>query len=257
MLVAHLLLAASLVVSPSDTVQRRSIEKEIADFVRVDTVQGPDGGPARVVGFAYDRPRENSLLTPFLRLHGRLVWYLAVHTPRAEARLLRKEDDQTAVRDSIVTALHADTTFNSRILQMLAQYWRPSGRPIGGYASVPTSMRMPSGSLSRIGARFFYPDRMSATGDTLFTHICASINGISDLPTRVNPLVEAFVFVRVSSAMFGRPNSPLMQAFDAARARSKATSVSKVPATRLLRAQGALWVQLEQSPAVASALRRA
>ena len=257
MLVVHLLFAVSLITSPSDTVVRRSIEREVSDLVRIDTFPGPDGRPARVVGFAVDQPRTASLLAPFLRAHGRLVWYLAVHTPGTEARLVRDGDDPTAVRDSIVRTLHTSAAFNDRLLRMLAAYWRPSGRRIAGYASAPAYTPVPLANLSRIGARFFYPDRVSATGDTLSTHICAGINGISDLPEAVDPLVEAFVFVAVNTAINGKAPRPLRQAFETAGARAKMTSVSKEPATRILRAQGALWAQLEQSPAMVAAMRSA
>lgn len=257
MLVANLMLSISLIANPSDTVGRQAIEREISDLVRIDTIPGPDGRTARVVGFAVDQPRAGSLLAPFLRAHGRLVWYLAVHTPGAEARLVRDGDDPNAVRDSVVRTLRSSAAFNDRLLQMISAHWRPSGRRIAGYAFVPTTATIAPASLSRIGARFFYPDRVSATGDTLFTHICAGINGIGDLPDPVDPLVEAFVFVAVNTAIVSPSRTPLMQAFEAAAARAKKTSVSKDAATRISRAQGALWSQLEQSPAMRSALRSA
>lgn len=256
MFMTSLLLAINLHATPADTVPRERIEREIAALVRIDTVPGPEG-TIRVVGFEVDSSRAQSLLGPFLREHGRLVWYLAVHTPGAGARMVGAADDPLLMRDSIVTALRADTTFNNRLLAMLRQFWRASGRGITGREAAPLRPAVRADELRRIGARFFYPDRMSATGDTMFTHICAGINGISELPAPVDPLVEAFVFVAVNSALFGRSETPLMRAFDVAFKRAKATSVSKEPSTRILRAQGALWAQMERSPALSAAIASA
>lgn len=256
MFASNLLLVVSLLSSHGDTVARQLIERELAALVRIDTIEGPIGRE-RVVGFAVDQPNAGTLLGPFLRTHGRLVWYLAVHTPGAEARLVRMADDPLLTRDSIISVLRTNTEFNDRFLRMLASYWRASGRTIAGYASAATKTRIPALSLRRVGARFFYPDRMSATGDTMYTHICAGINGISDLPEKVDPLVEAFVFVAVNSALLATPHSRLMQAFDTAFARAKATSVSTDPAKRILRAQGAMWAQMEQSPAMTVAISNA
>ena len=253
MFITGLLLAASLIAdSPRDTVMRESIAREIATLVRIDTVPGPDGRPARVVGFAVDSVRQTPLLAPFLRAHGRMVWYLAAHTPGAAARLVGERDDPLAVRDSVIAVLRSNAAFNDRVLGMLTQYWRGRGRVIEGVATSPASS-ISAVQLRRIGARFFYPDRMSVTGDTLFTHICAGINGVSDLPESVDPLVEAFVFVAVNSAIF-LPKSQLMRSFEVASRRAKQTSVSKDSKTRILRAQGALWSELERSAALGRAL---
>jgi hypothetical protein len=90
----------------------------------------------------------------------------------------------------------------------------------------------------------------------MFTHICAGMNGISDLPDAVDPLVEAFVFAAVSGSVF-EPRSPLMRDFERAAKRAKVTSVSKDTATRVRRAQGAMWVKLEESSALRRVLTRA
>jgi hypothetical protein len=254
---AGLLLAASILASRSDTVSRQAIDREIRGLVRIHRVVGPDGHDSvGVVAFTTDSVPSGSLLAPFLRAHGRIVWYLATHTRGGEARLLGEHDDPGAVRDSVVSALAESVGFNDRLFGMLSKYWRPSGRVIEGYVPTTGTLGVSATLLNRVGARFFYPDRMSATGDTLFTHICAGINGIGDLPEPVDPLVEAFAFVAVNSVVF-KPNAPLMHAFDLASKRAKATSASKDPATRVLRAQGALWSQLEQSPAMASAMASA
>jgi hypothetical protein len=253
---ASLLLAASLLTARGDTVPRDAIDREIAAMVRIDTVAGPSG-PTRTVGFDVETGHTGVLLGPFLRRHGRIVSYLADHTPGAEFRLVSATDDPLAVRDSIVTALRTNTEFTDRLLQVLTRFWTPSGRTVARLGALPHATHVPAETLNRIGARFFYPDRMSATGDTMFTHICAGINGISDLPERVDPLVEAFVFVAVNSALFGRSTTPLMRAFEHAFARAKATSFSKDPATRILRAQGAMWAQMERSPAMTAAIAAA
>ena len=257
MLTASLLLAISAIATHGDTVTPQAIEHEIRSLVRIDTVVGPNGRDSvRVVGFNVEGVRAGSLLAPFLHAHGRIVWYLATHTHGAEARLVGERDDPIVVRDSVVNALRTNPIFNDRLLQMLSKYWRPLGREVEGYVPPAVSPRVSVTQLNRVGARFFYPDRISATGDTLFTHICAGINGIGDLPDPVDPLVEAFVFAAVNSVIF-QPHSPLMHAFDVASKRAKVTSASKDPATRVLRAQGALWSQLEQSPALADALKTA
>ncbi len=257
MLLASLLLAITTTVTHGDTVTRGAIEREIGELVRISTFVGPNGHDSvRVVIFSVDSARSGSLLAPFLRAHGRMVWYLASHTRGAEARPVGERTDPLAVRDSVVRALRTSSVFNDRLLQMLSKYWSHTGRVIGGYAPIAEFPSLSVTALSRIGARFFYPDRMSVTGDTLFTHICEGINGLGDLPDAVDPLTEAFVFVAVTSA-FQQPHSPLMQAFDVAVTRAKKTSASKNPAIRVLRAQGALWSQLEQSPELERALTTA
>jgi hypothetical protein len=257
MIAVGLLLATSLVVTPKrDTVPRAAITAEIASMVRIDTLTGPDGRPAHVVGFNTDAARAGSLLAPFLKANGQLVWYLAVHTPGAGTRLVTEGNDPKAARDSVVRALRESQSFNDQLHYMLASYWRPTGRRIEGYAAPPRTV-VSSKTLQRVGARFFYPDNVSSKGDTLFTHICAGINGISELPEPVDPMVEAFVFVAVNKAMFGTKNSPLMQAFDVASSRAKAATVSKDSTKRVVRAQGAMWAYMENSPAMASALSSA
>jgi hypothetical protein len=252
------LLALSIAAPTRDTVSPQAIEAEISALVRISpVVVGPNGrDSARFVGFAIDSVPSGSLLGSFLHADGKLVWYLAVHTPGAEARLVSTRDNPRAVRDSIVSALQTNAVFKGHLFLMLSKYWHQDGRVIAGYVPPAQLPSVSATQLSRIGARFFYPDRMSATGDTLYSHICAGVNGLGDLPEPVDPLVEAFVFVAVNDVVF-EPKSPLMDAFDVASKRAKATSVSKDPATRVLRAQGALWSQLEESPALARALTTA
>ena len=252
MLAVSLVLVAA-VFSHADTVSRQNIQQELGALVRVDTTIGPNGRDSvRVVAFAIDRVPRLSLLGPFLRAHGRLVSYLAAHTRGAEARILNDRDDAVAVRDSVVNVLRTNAAFTERVHGMLAQYWRGRGPVIAAFAT-PSPSRISAAQLRRIGARFFYPDRISATGDTLFTHICAGINGISDLPEPVDPLIEAFVFVAVNSAIV-LPKSHLMNAFELAGKRAKVTSASRDPNTRILRAQGALWSELERSEALGRAI---
>ena len=256
MLGMHLVLVASLAaVSSSDTVTRASIAREISSLIRIDSLTGPDGRPARVVAFAIDSIPRHLLIASFLREHGRIVGYLASHTQGAGARLIGERDNPIAVRDSVARALNDSKEFNDRLYYMLAAYWRRSGRTIDGYAPVERAS-LPSATLTRVGARFFYPDRFSATGDTMFTRVCSGVNGIGDLPEPVDPLVEAFVFVAVNSA-FMAPHSRLMQAYELAAQRAKTSSVSVDPAKRLLRAQGAMWAQMEQSPAMSAAIATA
>ncbi|MHB1311707.1 MAG: hypothetical protein ACYC3L_06785 [Gemmatimonadaceae bacterium] len=257
MLIASLLLAITTTVTHGDTVTRGAIEREVGDLVRIRTFPGPNGHDSvRVVVFSVDSARPGSLLAPFLRAHGRIVWYLASHTRGAEAQPLGDGQDPIAARDSVASTLRTSPVFNDRLLQMLSEYWSHTGRVIDGYAPIAEVPSLSVTALSRIGARFFYPDRISATGDTLFTHICSGINGLGDLAEPVDPLTEAFVFVAVTSS-FQQPHSPLMQAFDVAVKRAKGTSASKDPAKRVLRAQGALWSQLEQSPELARAFTTA
>lgn len=252
MLSASLLLVAA-VFSHVDTVSRHDIHEELGALVRVDTTIGPNGRDSvRIVAFAIDRLPRLPLLGPFLRAHGRLVWYLASHTPGAEARLLNDRDNAVAVRDSIVGVLRTNAAFNEHFLGMLTQYWRGQGSVIAAFAT-PSPSTISAAQLRRIGARFFFPDGISATGDTLFTHICAGINGISDLPEPVDPLIEAFVFVAVNNAVMS-PKSQLMSAFEMAGKRAKVTSASRLPGTRILRAQGALWSELERSDALGRAI---
>ena len=256
MIAVGLLLATNLIVAPkSDTVPRAAIAAEIASLVRIDTITGPDGRAATIVGFNTDSLRGRALLAPFLKANGRFVSYIASHTPGAGARLVTEGSDPQVVRDSVVTALRESQAFNERLYYMLASYWRPTGRRIEGY-TVPSRTVVSSTTLQRVGARFFYPDRVSSTGDTLFTHICAGINGISELPEPVDPMVEAFVFVAVNRAMFETQNSPMMRAFETASKRAKAATVSNDPAKRVVRAQGAMWAYMENSPTMASALTR-
>lgn len=258
MKVAALFLALSAGVSQGDTVSRRTIERELIALVHIDSAAGADGRTQdRFVGFNIDSVRTGSLLRPFLRAHGSLVWYLATHTRGAEPRLLGEHDVAAVVRDSIVAALSDDPAFFDRVVRMVAGYWsRPHHRTIAGYTAPAARDRISATQLNRVGARMFYPDRMSMVGDTLFTHICAGANGMGDLPVPVDPVTAAFVFATVSRAAF-KPQSALMQAYDTAISRAKATSVSKDPATRILRAQGALWAQLEQSPALTHAMAAA
>jgi hypothetical protein len=238
----------------ADTITRVAIERELGTLVRVDTVPGPPGeGMVRVVGFNTDSGKTLPLLAGFLREHGKLVWYLATHTPGAQARMVTAADDPLAVRDSLITALHSSRVFNDRLFGMLAKYWKPRGRVIGGISQTTTHASVSTVRLAQIGARFFYPDRFSAQGDTMFTHICAGINGLSDLPDDVDPLLEAFVFAAVNESVF-EPRSPLMRAFELTSKRVKVSSASKDTATRVRRAQGAMWIELEQSPALMRAL---
>jgi hypothetical protein len=252
-----LVVGAAVGLFRPDTISRIAIERELSTFVRVDTVSGPPGeGAVRVVGFNTDGHKAGPLLADFLHEHGRLVWYLATHTPGAQARMLTDRDSPLIVRDSVIVALQTNQIFSDRVFTMLAQYWRPRGRFIAGASPRTTRASVSVTSLTRIGARFFYPDRFSARGDTMFTHICAGMNGISDLPDAVDPLVEAFVFAAVSGSVF-EPRSPLMRDFERAAKRAKVTSVSKDTATRVRRAQGAMWVKLEESSALRRVLTRA
>lgn len=240
-----------------DTVARDRVHREIGALVRVDTVPGPPGeGTVRVVGFNIDTRQRMPLLAGFMRAHGPLVWYLATHTPGAEARMVTGRDSPLAVRDSVISALQTNQIFNDRVFAMLSEYWRTRGRVIEGMAPAVKRERVGLTRLSAVGARFFYPDRFSSRGDTMFTHICAGLNGIGDLPDPVDPLMEAFVFAAVNGSL-REPESPLMRAFELASKRAKVTSASKDASTRVRRAQGALWSQLEQDPALRSALAKA
>lgn len=254
---ALLITGAAFGVLRPDTVARVAVQREIGALVRVDTVPGPPGeGTVRVVGFNIDTRQPMPLLAGFMRAHGRLVWYLATHTPGAEARMVTGRDSPLVVRDSVIAALQTNQIFNDRVFAMLSEYWRPRGRVIEGIAPVVKRERVSLTRLSAVGARFFYPDRFSSHGDTMFTHICAGLNGIGDLPDPVDPLLEAFVFTAVNGSLF-EPKSPLMRAFELASKRAKMTSASKDASTRVRRAQGALWAQLEQDPALRSALTKA
>jgi hypothetical protein len=217
-------------------------------------VPGPPGeDTVRVVGFNSDMKDTSGSLGGFVREHGRLLWYLATHTRGAEARMLPLRADPEPVRDSIRAALIANDAFMERLMTMLARYGASRHRVVLGFpptAEIPT---VSATDLSAIGVRFFYPDRFSADGNTMFTHICAGANGLSDFPAGVDPLIEAFTFVAVSSAVF-KPKSALMSDYEAAAKRAKAVSVSKDAATRIQRAQGALWMQLEQSVALKQAI---
>src|ERR1019366_2852531 len=95
------LLALSVASPASNTVSPQAIEREISALVRISpVVVGPDGrDSARFVGFVVDSVPSGSLLGSFLHADGKLVWYLAVHTPGAEARLVSTRDNPRAVRD--------------------------------------------------------------------------------------------------------------------------------------------------------------
>ena len=102
-------------------------------------------------------------------------------------------------------------------------------------------------ALQQVAVRFFYPDSVSATGDRLFTYICAGVNGLADLPERPDPLVEAFAFAAVQKAVF-QPHSRLMRDFNSAMEFAETVSRSGDRQTRIGRAQGALWARLVTSP---------
>lgn len=253
---ALLISAITLASVGTDTVSHASILQEIGAMVRVDTVEGPPGeGTVRVVGFNSDSKQPMPLIGSFMRAHGRLVWYLATHTPGAGARILTSRDNPMMVRDSVIAALTTNRTFTDRLFTMLANFRSAHGGVRTEPAGFTPRERIPVMTLTGIGARFFYPERFSPQGDTMFTHICAGINGIGDLPNPVDPLVEAFVFVAVNGSLF-QPHSPLMRAFELSSKRAKLTSASKDTTTRVKRAQGALWTQLEQDPAMRRALTR-
>lgn len=258
MLITIALLAAT-VLGPvrADTVRREDVVRELGLLIQSDTVPGPPGeGTVRVVGFNADARQALPLLGEFVRVHGRLLWYMATHTPGAEARMLPLGADPQLARDSIRTALSSNDAFMKRTMQMLAQYWAPRGRVVAGVSTTSPTVSIALSKLSTLGARFFYPDRFSESGDIMFTHICAGVNGLADLPGGIDPVTEAFVFVAISQAAFTQ-GSALMRDYETAARRAKLVSASKDTSTRIKRAQGALWMQLEQSPALTRAIQKA
>ncbi len=249
--------AASLLVTPTDTVTAADVRREYQRWVRIETTPvfgQPDSVP--VVTLATDSVPRGSLLHDFLAAHGDVVMYLAGHTPGAFPRFVRKGDRPEAVRDSIIATLQASPPFNERLFAMLVRYWRPRGRVITGDLPPAPRIAVTTLELRQIAARFYFPDRVSAVGDTLFVHICSGANGITQLTSPVDPLVEAVVFVAVNRATF-RPHSALYRDFDAAFTKAKQVSFSKDSTTRILRAQGALWAEMERSHALDEALRSA
>jgi hypothetical protein len=248
------LLATVLTVAQSDTISRHDIVRDVERLVQSDTVPGPPGeGTVRVVGFKVDGAQKVRSLDGFLQQHGRLLWYLATHTPGAEARILPLSADPRPVRDSISAALINNDVFMRRLMTMLSQYGASRHRVVEGVPAMPERPSISAADLSVLGARFFYPDRFSADGQTMFSHICAGANGLGDVPMPVDPAVEAFLFVAVSDAAFA-PNSELMADYEIAAKRAKVVSMSKDVTTRIRRAQGALWMQLEQSAALKRAI---
>lgn len=253
LLTLALLVTTSLAPARPDTVRRAAIERDLVRLIQSDTVPGPPGeGTVRVVGFNVDTKDTLISMGGFVRDHGRLLWYLATHTPGAEARMLPLRADPEPVRDSIRAALLGNDAFMQRVMTMLARYGASRHQVVvaAPAAELPT---VSSSELSALGVRFFYPDRFSEDGTTMFTHICAGANGLSDFPSVVDPVVEAFTFVAVNRAVF-KPHSALMRDYEAAAKRAKVVSVSKDVTTRVRRAQGALWMQLEQSGALKQAI---
>lgn len=253
-LIPSLLLSLALAGTPGDTVTVMDIQREYDALVYVVTVPGPNAGAiVRIVAIVPDSVPKSSVLYSFVHAHEQLIWYLASHTPGAESRILDDSSTSSGARAASVNALRQSAVFNERLFTMLARFWKPRGRVIANYSSSLTIKPLSAATLARIGARFFYPDRFSPVGDTMFTHICAGLNGLSDLPEAVDPLVEAFVFLAISNNVF-RPNSPLMRDYETAAGHAKLTSASKDPLTRIRRAQGAMWAQLEGSAALKKAL---
>lgn len=251
-----LLVTAVLAPARPDTIRRDAVERGLARLITSDTVPGPPGeGTVRVVGFDVDVKDAPGILGGFVREHGRLLWYLATHTRGAQARMLPLRADPKPARDSIRAALLGNDAFMQYVMTMLARYGALHHQVVAGSAPAAERAAVSSSDLSALGVRFFYPDRFSEDGKTMFTHICAGANGLSDLPSGVDPLMEAFVFVAVNRAVF-EPHSPLMRDYEAAAKRAKVVSASKDVATRIRRAQGALWMQLEQSAALRQAIAR-
>jgi hypothetical protein len=249
-----ILMTSVLAPAQSDTVRRETVERDLARLIRSDTVPGPPGeGTVRVVGFNVDTKDTLGSLGGFVRDHGRLLWYLATHTRGAEARMLPLRADPEPVRDSIRAALLGNDAFMQRLMMMLTRYGASHHQIVLGSAPAAEIATVSSSELSALGVRFFYPDRFSDDGTTMFTHICAGANGLSDFPAPVDPLIEAFTFVAVNRAVF-KPHSALMSDYEAAAKRAKVVSASKDVATRIRRAQGALWMQLEQSAALKEAI---
>jgi len=253
----HLLFLTPLLVNPQDTIRVADVQRAFAALVQVVTIPGRQtSDSARFVDIT-DRVPKGSLLAEFLAAHGLMVWYLATHTSGARSRPLQPSEDADAVRDSMVHVLQADSAFNARVLPMLARYWRAQGRVLEGNHSNAISRPVVSlDALRQVAVRFFYPDSASPTGDRLFTHICAVINGLADLPERPDPVVEAFVFGALQKAVF-QPHSRLMRDFNDAMEFAEVVSRSTDRQTRIRRAQGALWARLASSPELTRVLRAA
>jgi hypothetical protein len=253
----HVLFLAPLLVNLQDTVRVEKVQRAFTALVQVVTTPGPQtSDSARFVEIT-DRVPKGSLLAEFLAAHGPMVWYLASHTPRARPRPLQPSEDADAVRDSMVHVLQADSAFNARVLPMLARYWRIQGRVLEGHGSSTTALpAVTLDALRQVAVRFFYPDSVSASGDRLFTYICAGVNGLADLPERPDPVVEAFVFAAVQKAVF-QPHSRLMRDFNEAMEFAEVVSRSTDRRMRIHRAQGALWARLASSPEMTRVLRAA
>jgi hypothetical protein len=253
MLAVAAVLSISIVAASADTVPRSVIERELASLVQLDSIDGPDG-LARIVSFDQDHVRPTSPLASFMARYGRHVDYLAKKTPGAGPRTLSAGDEPAQVRDSIIRALLSTDTFTRPVLHLLAAHWRGTRRVVADDAAVGPRHTVSEAQLRRIGARFFFPDGLTSDG-RLLTHVCAGVNGVSALPGKVEPIVEAFAFVAVSSA-FASPNgkSPLMRAYERAAQRAKAAAASRDSAAYVLRAQGVMWAEMENSPAMAAAI---
>lgn len=254
LLTIAILVGAALSPVQADTIRREAIELEVARLVRSDTVPGPPGEcTVQVVGFYTKDAPTLPILGDFMQRHERLLWYLASHTPGAFPRMVPLGEDPRPVRDSIFEALRSNDAFMSGLSRMLAQFWGPRGRVVAGVPAIGARPTIPVSHLSALGARFFYPDRFSERGDTMYTHICAGVNGLADFPGDVDPMLEAFTFAAVNRAVLA-PSSAPMSDYDVPAARAKLVSRGKDPSTRIRRAQGAMWMQMEQSAAMRRAI---
>jgi hypothetical protein len=156
--------------------------------------------------------------------------------------------------------LRSSSRLDAIVIPMVARYLSQEGLELTGLdpshetLANETRPEVELETAASIAARFFYPHEIGP-GDQIQAHICAALNGLSDLQRPRDLAVEAFVY----SALWRDLRSSrrgVRHEFTDELKRLASLDLSSNLTIRLHRVQGAVWAHMSRSRRVRRALSR-
>ncbi len=213
------------------------------------------------IGFATSvvEPDSNSIFAALVANHELFLGYLLDHSQKTYGpgnNSFLQIEDGDEINRAFQSALERDSSFNEWLLPVLAQWLARQGGHVEGFPKVAAdTTAWKWDEVFPLAARFIYVDARDTAGQYQ-THVCFEINGLADYSGRKNLWVEAFAFDAIVSDI-GSENSSIYPEFQRLGKQVRLAAASKDSTTEVLRAQGAMFGLMAQSPVFQSALKTA
>lgn len=199
-------------------------------------------------------PPEGHLLRGFVEENRHYLQYLIGNGTSLDAQgLLEENGDQEKTLRDFDSRLRDDARFNDQVLPMIDRWLHGRGIDLAGY-DPPTRKEVTHRHMLDLAARFFYPDSIQKDG-AIGSHICAGMNGLSDLGGEREIAVEAFAFQIIFGDLFEDRYGLESEFTEEVRSVGR-LNLSSDPNTRLTRIQGAAWAHMARSRNLQRAVAR-